>query len=144
MIRRPPRSTLFPYTTLFRSPSQPATSSISSGLSNGTSFMKVMALRGGADGHRGIPQHSGRSRRRARRGARARGADVLELFQAPWHVEDDGTIADSDVAGDLVCHPLVAPHQVGAERLVVLERSHPVRLVLSRGGLPEVGKLPVP
>src|SRR2546430_12451602 len=25
MIRRPPRSTLFPYTTLFRSPSQPST-----------------------------------------------------------------------------------------------------------------------
>src|SRR2546422_2915913 len=27
MIRRPPRSTLFPYTTLFRSPSSPARSS---------------------------------------------------------------------------------------------------------------------
>src|SRR5436309_6458525 len=27
MIRRPPRSTLFPYTTLFRSPSRPARSS---------------------------------------------------------------------------------------------------------------------
>src|SRR5216683_4715252 len=28
MIRRPPRSTLFPYTTLFRSPPQPATTGV--------------------------------------------------------------------------------------------------------------------
>src|SRR2546422_6281053 len=28
MIRRPPRSTLFPYTTLFRSPTRPVTSTV--------------------------------------------------------------------------------------------------------------------
>src|SRR3712207_7414680 len=32
MIRRPPRSTLFPYTTLFRSPSAPITASPSASL----------------------------------------------------------------------------------------------------------------
>src|SRR5438477_6194462 len=36
MIRRPPRSTLFPYTTLFRSPSRPA--------EKGAGMSKVVAL----------------------------------------------------------------------------------------------------
>src|SRR6202521_2705934 len=35
MIRRPPRSTLFPYTTLFRSPASPTASSTSSWRRNG-------------------------------------------------------------------------------------------------------------
>src|SRR5689334_24314006 len=37
MIRRPPRSTLFPYTTLFRSPGQPARSAADGGLHAHTS-----------------------------------------------------------------------------------------------------------
>src|SRR6266571_4708 len=85
-----------------------------------------------------------RSRCHTRRRALAHDADVLELFPVRRHVEDDGAIADSDVAGDLVRYPLVAPHQVGAERLVVFERHHPVRLVLPRGALPEAGELLVP
>src|SRR5256885_17041571 len=38
MIRRPPRSTLFPYTTLFRSPPKTAPSSSSSGESSAFRF----------------------------------------------------------------------------------------------------------
>ena len=69
---------------------------------------------------------------------------MLELFQAGRDVENDGAIADADVARDLIRHPLIAPYQVRAERLVILERHHPVRLVLRRGGLPEAGELLVP
>src|SRR2546422_7648407 len=36
MIRRPPRSTLFPYTTLFRSPSRPGTSAETSSICAGS------------------------------------------------------------------------------------------------------------
>src|SRR2546429_3033578 len=50
MIRRPPRSTLFPYTTLFRSP-HPC--SLSTGLSG------VQRVTSSAEGH---PGHSGYSR----------------------------------------------------------------------------------
>src|SRR2546430_5108937 len=110
MIRRPPRSTLFPYTTLFRSPSAAA----------------------------------GTSRHYALGGALTHDADVLELLRARGHVQDDRPVADPHVAGDLVGHAVVAPHQIGAEGLVVLERDHPVRLILARGGLAELRQLLVP
>src|SRR2546430_11350832 len=45
MIRRPPRSTLFPYTTLFRS----CTSNFSSGSSDGESCACLLARHGGRD-----------------------------------------------------------------------------------------------
>src|SRR5947208_15767583 len=53
MIRRPPRSTLFPYTTLFRSPSDPPrhSSSLSGPLAN--SFqLSVVSFAVGAGDHR--------------------------------------------------------------------------------------------
>src|SRR6185312_7850923 len=43
MIRRPPRSTLFPYTTLFRSPRSP-----------GTAYILLHHCMGGVAGHRGL------------------------------------------------------------------------------------------
>src|SRR3712207_7552010 len=41
MIRRPPRSTLFPYTTLFRSPLEFGTISVSDGISMGHEGMRA-------------------------------------------------------------------------------------------------------
>src|SRR5688572_32044443 len=38
MLRRPPRSTLFPYTTLFRSPTDPAHEAIRERLKSGAAF----------------------------------------------------------------------------------------------------------
>src|SRR5258707_11587097 len=43
MIRRPPRSTLFPYTTLFRSPDQPFAGSISGTVMDETGAVVVGA-----------------------------------------------------------------------------------------------------
>src|SRR5439155_6914519 len=43
MIRRPPRSTLFPYTTLFRSPEKPR---LTTGLSSARSSIAVQAMPG--------------------------------------------------------------------------------------------------
>src|SRR5229473_8181899 len=42
MIRRPPRSTLFPYTTLFRSPEPPAHTDGNIGLSLGVSGVRLV------------------------------------------------------------------------------------------------------
>src|SRR2546430_12535229 len=50
MIRRPPRSTLFPYTTLFRSPTRPAPSSAA------RSRTTISSTRSGDDGRRRIEQ----------------------------------------------------------------------------------------
>src|SRR2546427_9438254 len=61
MIRRPPRSTLFPYTTLFRSPEQsqpemPGTV----GAQNGKQILRAEAFGPGvADGHRLCPRQHG-------------------------------------------------------------------------------------
>src|SRR3712207_7597995 len=52
MIRRPPRSTLFPYTTLFRSPSTPP---------------RRERQRRGRRGRRAVPPRGGSPRRRAPR-----------------------------------------------------------------------------
>src|SRR2546426_3084471 len=59
MIRRPPRSTLFPYTTLFRSPS-------------GREPAALLAL--GAPGHAPVPRAGGAGAARARGGRRVRAA----------------------------------------------------------------------
>src|SRR5438105_15554687 len=98
LLRPPPRSTLFPYTTLFRS------------------------------------------------GTLAHHADVLQLLRAGRHVQDDRAVAHADIARHLVGHALVAPNQVRAERLVVLERQHPVRLLrtITGGGLADLRQLLVP
>src|SRR3712207_9392877 len=45
MIRRPPRSTLFPYTTLFRSPVQLHSSHTSSVITAGRSWTRLAMLR---------------------------------------------------------------------------------------------------
>src|SRR2546422_3377759 len=51
MIRRPPRSTLFPYTTLFRSPAGPVTIGVTAGASTpnnkiGETIERIAAMRG--------------------------------------------------------------------------------------------------
>src|SRR5256885_8606753 len=45
MIRRPPRSTLFPYTTLFRSVGEPWNSISSMGSSRSVSLLKALTMR---------------------------------------------------------------------------------------------------
>src|SRR5258707_7137423 len=54
MIRRPPRSTLFPYTTLFRSPSGPAT---------GTATLQVLTMLAPVTGTVTVGRPAGRHRR---------------------------------------------------------------------------------
>src|SRR3712207_7974813 len=61
MIRRPPRSTLFPYTTLFRSAgfSDGASYALSLGIPNGDLFTHLVAFSPGfaaPDGQRGHPR----------------------------------------------------------------------------------------
>src|SRR2546428_3876498 len=51
MIRRPPRSTLFPYTPLFRSPPKPPRRSLA-GLAGGRFSFSVTMLHGGFGGDR--------------------------------------------------------------------------------------------
>src|SRR5256885_5404158 len=66
MIRRPPRSTLFPYTTLFRSPDRGADPAAA-----GTQpALRARGIEGGA----ARPPHH-RRRRRERGGCRARAGD---------------------------------------------------------------------
>src|SRR5438477_8024227 len=45
MIRRPPRSTLFPYTTLFRSLTALAIGNVAVGLTMGVHFVQLTAIR---------------------------------------------------------------------------------------------------
>src|SRR5256885_11028177 len=60
MIRRPPRSTLFPYTTLFRSAILPLTASVGDRLNRGPFTLgRTIARR--RDRRRGEPQTRGRS-----------------------------------------------------------------------------------
>src|SRR5258708_25293873 len=78
MIRRPPRSTLFPYTTLFRSPTQsPITTSIGS---SARSFRRCAGREGG---RRRSPSWS--TRRPARRRSRRSEEHTSEL-QSPDHL----------------------------------------------------------
>src|SRR5438309_7138140 len=58
MIRRPPRSTLFPYTTLFRSPR------------GGGRSGDGQDLRRGSKGHRGGPRRGSAARQRDRKSTR--------------------------------------------------------------------------
>src|SRR6266498_4627662 len=67
MIRRPPRSTLFPYTTLFRSTAPPATSAASAGCQPGSppplspphSLQAAARRSSGAAGHPAAPSLAG-------------------------------------------------------------------------------------
>src|SRR3712207_8305250 len=65
MIRRPPRSTLFPYTTLFRSPAETPGASLVSSV--GPALAAIIAAsgcaRGGRNGH-GREDHTARGGRR--------------------------------------------------------------------------------
>src|SRR2546425_9427348 len=60
MIRRPPRSTLFPYTTLFRSQGQEVQES--PGLDPGHRDPRAVALEGRAARGHGLPAHAGLGR----------------------------------------------------------------------------------
>src|ERR1035438_2225285 len=51
---------------------------------------------------------------------------VEELFLGGRDVQDKGLKAAADVPGDFVGDFFVAAHQVGTERLVVLEWPHPI------------------
>src|SRR5256885_10871554 len=66
MIRRPPRSTLFPYTTLFRSTAGSAAATLAYTffyvLLELGAFAAVVALRGGSDGGR-LADYAGTARR---------------------------------------------------------------------------------
>src|SRR3712207_7435740 len=70
MIRRPPRSTLFPYTTLFRSPGRPA--------------------RRGQQGGAGPARHA-RDRQAVRRGARGGAGDRRHLRLLPGRRSEEHT-----------------------------------------------------
>src|SRR3712207_7874983 len=71
MIRRPPRSTLFPYTTLFRSP-QP----------------RHVGVGGG---HPPVPQHGAHV---AQLGARGKEGEIRELLRLAHHVAEDDQRGD--------------------------------------------------
>src|SRR3712207_7515317 len=73
MIRRPPRSTLFPYTTLFRSPPREASARVLEGVPGGRSRASSESLR--------LPVAPGRSRRRAQSG-RARSEEHTSELQS--------------------------------------------------------------
>src|SRR6266513_3397171 len=79
-----------------------------------------------------------------RDGALEHDAGVMHLFHARGYVENESAVADVDVTRHFVRHPIVTPHEKRTNRLVVLERHQPVRVLRSRSGLPELGELPVP
>src|SRR5258705_9326679 len=64
MIRRPPRSTLFPYTTLFRSSVAPAarSSRAGSGVARSFQYESVQALSASSSGVRPLPSRAFTSR----------------------------------------------------------------------------------
>src|SRR2546430_12584607 len=72
MIRRPPRSTLFPYTTLFRSPCRRSASRL------GTSASLARTSRRGSSSRR----RSGRLRARARRTGASRSEEHTSELQS--------------------------------------------------------------
>src|SRR3989449_4815753 len=72
MIRRPPRSTLFPYTTLFRSPAR-------QGLAEGSNRLPLDADAGAARG-------GALSRRRADEGRGARSEEHTSELQSRLHL----------------------------------------------------------
>src|SRR5205809_4518271 len=50
-----------------------------------------------------------------------------EVVRAAGDVEDEDAVPEADIPADFCGHPVVAPHQIRAVRLVVLEGKHPVR-----------------
>src|SRR5438034_5395583 len=120
MIRRPPRSTLFPYTTLFRSPT-PRTQRGYSGVSRifagaiGETVRK--RIRPAANGFRALPEESGLARKRAR---------IVEHGHAIRTGRDGGSRACARDVADALCHqarsePGNSPSRAKAYR----KRSHP-------------------
>src|SRR3989442_4147796 len=90
MIRRPPRSTLFPYTTLFRSP-----------LLRGQGRLGEGHLEVGGEEQRVVAEAAAAARSRED-AALARGLDELRLGQRPLEVGVDAAKAR---ATPLVSHP---------------------------------------
>src|SRR5690348_17732963 len=77
MIRRPPRSTLFPYTTLFRSLEAPALVQL-------PADRRHQVVEGGGErAHLGRPADGDRSRRRA---VRLRSEEHTSELQSPVHL----------------------------------------------------------
>src|SRR5258708_31356597 len=87
MIRRPPRSTLFPYTTLFRSPATAATPVILLS-AEAEVHERVRGLKTGADDYVGKPYDAAHVVARARQlvGARARSEEHTSELQSPDHI----------------------------------------------------------
>src|SRR5256885_4026549 len=93
MIRRPPRSTLFPYTTLFRSPWAASAASRACGRPRasaphlGGSGMKVALLMGGRSSEREISLRTGRGIAQALRNLRhERSEEHTSELQSPCNL----------------------------------------------------------
>src|SRR2546427_13214900 len=77
MIRRPPRSTLFPYTTLFRSPARAAVPG---------RLERAAAVRAGAGGSRGPGRLGGTAARRGARDRRSRSEEHTSELQSQSNI----------------------------------------------------------
>src|SRR3712207_7538868 len=82
MIRRPPRSTLFPYTTLFRSGSVRAHGRAAGGVEGERGDGGGEGLAGGGGDHLVAADHD------ARRRAQRRAAGVLEALRSEEHTSE--------------------------------------------------------
>src|SRR6266852_7775413 len=80
----------------------------------------------------------------ARDGAIEHDTGVTHLLHARGYVENESAVADVDVTRHFVRYPIVTSHEKRTDRLVVLERHQPVRVLGSRSGVPELGELLVP
>src|SRR5688572_21062629 len=70
--------------------------------------------------------------------------DMLQLLAAGRHVQYESAITQSLIEGDLLRDLRVIADEVGAERVVVLERPHPVDALAHAIRLRRVGELLVP
>src|SRR2546425_412674 len=126
MIRRPPRSTLFPYTTLFRSEGAPAAGRRGERRHPGGQAPPRPRLRGGFRG-RGGPE---RDRQRAGRAARGAGHG-REAALHPAAAARDGRAGAEGPAGLAPCPDGGAGRGAGAGREVklLIATSNPGKLV---------------
>src|SRR5258708_18172397 len=69
------------------------------------------------------------SRRAARDGALEYDADMPHLVCTLGRLENESAVAAVDISRDFVGHAIVASYQIRADRLVVLERHQPVRVL---------------
>src|SRR2546430_13610997 len=102
MIRRPPRSTLFPYTTLFRSRLQLGRSCCGRG-------EKLLADGVGYDGSGRVQRVLGKRLRREGRGSRFRSANARDALL----VRSEEHTSELQSQSNLVCRLLLAKTQAG-------------------------------